>query len=283
MTIRIEDLSQHSYHRPVLDRVSLEVREGEMLALVGAPGSGRTSLLRLIAGLDQPDQGRILLDGMDLARVPPRRRRIGTLFRHDPLFGHATVAEAVGAAVQPESDPALLDSVAVAAWVARLLDVVGLTAESGASPTTLSPQQRHRLAIARALAPAPRVLLVGQAAPGWDPDRRAPPRRWLRHLHDRLGLTTVFIAQDVAEAVAIGSRIAVLREGRLEQVGRPAELQRSPATPLVAELFGLGVPWQPANQWDLDPPSPDRAAAPRSGGRFGAADGPATGGGWHAG
>ena len=262
MTIRIEDLSKHSYHRPVLDRLSLDIPDRELLALVGPVGSGRGSLLRLIAGFDQPDSGRILLDGTDLGRLPPRRRRIGTLFQHDPLFGHATVAEAVGAAVRQEDDAPPPEAAVVAARVAHLLDLVGLAEAAGASPTTLSPQKRHRLAVARALAPAPRVLLVGQATPGLDFGHRTPPRRWLRHLHDRLGLTTILIAQDAEEAVAIASRIAVLKDGRVEQCGRPAELRRAPATPLVAELFGGAIPLHPATPSAFDLPSLARAAAP---------------------
>ncbi len=244
MMIRIEDLSKHSYRRPVLDRLSLEVRDGEMLALLGPTGSGRGSLLRLIAGLDQADSGRILLDGIDLGRLPPRRRRIGTLFQHDPLFGHATVAEAVGAAMQPDPDAAPLDAAPVAGRVSHLLELVGLAKQAGASPTALPPQQRHRFSIARALAPGPLVLLVGQPAPALDFGHRPQPRRWLRHLPDRLGLTTIFIAQDAEEAVAIATRIAVLKDSRLEQLGRPDELRRFPATPLVAELLGAAI-WQP--------------------------------------
>lgn len=258
MTIRIEELSKHSYRRPVLDRLSLEVRTGELLALVGAPGSGRSGLLRVIAGLDQADSGRVLLDGTDLGRLPPRRRYVGTVFQHDPLFGHATVAEAVMATVSPDPNAPPAGAAAVAGRVAHLLDLVGLAADAGASPSGLPPQKRHRLSIARALAPAPRVLLVGQAAPGLDFGHRRPPRRWLRHLHDRLGLTSIVIAHDPEEAAAIGSRIAVLNEGRLEQSGRPSDLQRSPATPLVAGLFGGAVPPQPdaADGFDLAFPPP---------------------------
>ncbi|MBV1798662.1 ATP-binding cassette domain-containing protein [Siccirubricoccus sp. G192] len=226
VAVRIETLTKRVFgragSRTVLDRVSLEIGQGELVALLGLPGSGRAALLRVVAGLDEPDSGRILLEGQDIARLPPRRRGIAHVFQHDPLFGHPTVFDAVAAAIPDAPDGPAPGAAEQAEQVHRLLGLVGLGEDAGWLPATLPPAQRHRLALARALAASPRLLLLGEAFGTLDP-AAAAPRRWLRRVQERLGLTTLLTAHGPAEALAVADRVAVLREGRLEQIGTPAD------------------------------------------------------------
>lgn len=227
--LRLDAISCRTPARPVLDRVSLEVGAGECLALLGAAGSGRASLLRIVAGLEEPDAGRILWEGRDITRLPPRRRPIALVFRQDPLFGHASVFDAVAAAL-PE------DAAQDGPRVQQLLQLLGLGADAGSMPAMLPAPKRRRLALARALAAAPRLLLVAE---GFGPaEGRAAPRRWLREAQQRLGLAMILVAQGAEEALALADRVAVLEQGRIEQVATPAELRRRPASPAVARLLG---------------------------------------------
>jgi sulfate transport system ATP-binding protein len=259
MSLRIESLTRDALSRRVLDRLSLEVRSGEFMTLLGAPGSGRNSLLRCVAGLEEADAGRILLDGRDITRLPPRRRGIAFLFQQDPLFGHPTVFDAVAGAL-PEPPHAEGAGYARGAWqdtlgtapvsvadavsqVRHMLSLVGLGRDENAMPVMLPPSKRHRLAVARALAAGPRVLMVGETfGVAGHGSGNAMPRRWLKELHQRLGLTTILIAQGASEALALGDRIAVLNAGRLEQVAFPAEILRRPASGVVAQALGNVVP-----------------------------------------
>jgi ABC-type sulfate/molybdate transport systems ATPase subunit len=242
MTLRLQGLTRRTPTRTVLEGINLELREGEVVTLLGASGSGRATLLRIIAGLEAPDSGRIYLDGADITRLPPARRRIGLVVRHDALFRHPTVFESVAAALPPREEGGPAGAEAVGARVQRLLALAGLTEESGWLPATLSPAQRQRLALARALATEPRLLLVDAAAGASEAGDRAQPRRWLRSLHARLGLSMLVVARNAAEALSLGERVAVLRDGRLEQLTTPAELRRRPASVHVVELLGEAVP-----------------------------------------
>lgn len=236
--LRLDALSRSVLGRRVFDRVTLEVAEGECLALLGEPGSGRASLLRVIAGLDEADEGRVLLDGVDITRLPPRRRPIGHLFQHDPLLGHPTVFDAV-AAVLPDRAPDE-STEARSALVHRLLGLVGLAADAGSMPVMLPGPKRRRLSLARALAPGPRLLLVGEGFGAADPARRQP-RRWLRDIRQRLDLTMILVVTDAEEAAALADRVAVLDQGRVIQLGTPAMLRRAPANAGVARLLGGGA------------------------------------------
>lgn len=230
--LRLDAISRRTPTRPMLDRVSLEVAAGECFALLGAPGSGRASLLRIVAGVEEPDAGRILWEGRDITRLPPRRRPFALVFRQDPLFGHASVFEAVAAAMPEAEDGAAPD----AARVQHLLQLLGLAGDAGSLPAMLPGPKRRRLALARALAAAPRLLLVAE---GFGPaEGRAAPRRWLREAQQRLGLAMILVAQGAEEALALADRVAVLEQGRVEQVATPAELRRRPASPAVARLLG---------------------------------------------
>ena len=224
-----------------LNDVSLAVRPGELLALLGPSGSGKTTLLRAIAGLETIESGRIRLDGEDATTVPARERRIGFVFQHYALFRHMTVFEnvAFGLRARPRGRrPAERE---IADRVMALLEMVQLGAFAQRRPAALSGGQRQRVALARALAIEPRVLLLDEPFGALDAKVRRDLRRWLRALHERLGLTTLFVTHDQEEALELADRVAVLNAGRLEQLGTPAEVYDMPATPFVAEFLGDAV------------------------------------------
>jgi sulfate transport system ATP-binding protein len=211
------------------------------MALLGPSGSGKTTLLRAIAGLETVDGGRILLDGEDATRIPARRRRVGFVFQNYALFRHMTVFEnvAFGLRARPRRErPAEAE---IRERVLRLLEMVQLGGYEGRRPAALSGGQRQRVALARALAIEPRLLLLDEPFGALDAKVRRDLRRWLRALHDRLGLTTVFVTHDQEEAMELADRVAILNRGRLEQVGTPAEVYDRPATPFVAEFLGDAV------------------------------------------
>jgi ABC-type sulfate/molybdate transport systems ATPase subunit len=241
--LRLDAVSRHGPSRRLLDRVSLEVAPGECLVLLGAPGSGRAALLRCIAGVEEVDAGRILLDGEEITRLPPRRRPIGHLVQHDPLFGHPTVFDSVAAALpQPQGVPSLTSA---AARVQQVLGMVGLAEDAGSMPAMLPTAKRRRLSLARALATEPRLLLVAEGFGVTDPARRTP-RRWLRDIQQRLGLAMILVAQDGVEALELADRIAVLEAGQVVQVATPAVLRQRPASADIARLIGARPPASPA-------------------------------------
>src|ERR687894_2382222 len=224
-----------------LDGVSIRAREGELLALLGPSGSGKTTLLRAIAGLETIEGGRILLDGEDATGIPARERRIGFVFQHYALFRHMTVSENVAFGLRARPRGQRPPEREIAHRVNRLLEMVQLGAFAQRRPAALSGGQRQRVALARALAIEPRVLLLDEPFGALDAKVRRDLRRWLRELHDRLGLTTLFVTHDQEEALELADRVAVLNHGRLEQVGTPAEVYDAPATPFVAEFLGDAV------------------------------------------
>jgi sulfate/thiosulfate transport system ATP-binding protein len=224
-----------------LDGVSIRAREGELLALLGPSGSGKTTLLRAIAGLETIEGGRILLDGEDATGIPARERRIGFVFQHYALFRHMTVSENVAFGLRARPRGQRPPEREIADRVGRLLEMVQLGAFARRRPAALSGGQRQRVALARALAIEPRVLLLDEPFGALDAKVRRDLRRWLRGLHDRLGLTTLFVTHDQEEALELADRVAVLNHGRLEQVGTPAEVYDAPATPFVAEFLGDAV------------------------------------------
>src|ERR671917_221308 len=224
-----------------LGGVSIRAREGGLLALLGPSGSGKTPLLRAIAGPETIEGGRILLDGEDATGIPARERRIGFVFQHYALFRHMTVSENVAFGLRARPRGQRPPEREIADRVNRLLEMVQLGAFAQRRPAALSGGQRQRVALARALAIEPRVLLLDEPFGALDAKVRRDLRRWLRELHDRLGLTTLFVTHDQEEALELADRVAVLNHGRLEQVGTPAEVYDAPATPFVAEFLGDAV------------------------------------------
>jgi len=217
-----------------LDNVDFDVPAGSLTALLGPSGSGKSTLLRAIAGLDQPDSGTILINGRDVTRLPPQRRGIGFVFQHYAAFKHLTVRDNVAFGLKIRRRP----KAEVAEKVDNLLKIVGLSGFQGRYPNQLSGGQRQRMALARALAVDPQVLLLDEPFGALDAKVREDLRAWLRRLHDEVHVTTVLVTHDQAEALDVADRIAVLRHGRIEQVGSPAAVYDSPANAFVMSFLG---------------------------------------------
>jgi sulfate transport system ATP-binding protein len=214
--------------------VSLVVKEGDLTALLGPSGSGKSTLLRVIAGLEAPDEGTVVLDGRDATGVPPQKRGIGFVFQHYAAFKHMTVRENVAFGLRVRKTP----KADVARRVDELLALVQLEGYAGRYPSQLSGGQRQRMALARALAPEPRVLLLDEPFGALDANVRADLRAWLRRLHDEVHVTTVLVTHDQEEAMEVADTIAVLEHGHLQQVGSPRELYDAPANDFVMGFLG---------------------------------------------
>jgi sulfate/thiosulfate transport system ATP-binding protein len=240
MSIEIRAVSRTFGSFRALDRVSLRVERGEMVALLGPSGSGKTTLLRLIGGLDDPDPdgGAILLDGEDAARLAANRRRVGFVFQHYALFRHMTVFENVAFGLRVRPRRLRPSKAAIAARVAELLELVQLRGLARRYPHQLSGGQRQRIALARALAVEPRVLLLDEPFGALDARVRKELRRWLRRLHEEIHVTSVFVTHDQDEALEVADRIVVMRAGAIEQVGTPHEVFHNPATEFVLHFLG---------------------------------------------
>ncbi|KRA48913.1 sulfate/molybdate ABC transporter ATP-binding protein [Pseudoxanthomonas sp. Root630] len=238
MSIKIEHLQKKFGAFTALEDVSLDIRQGELLALLGPSGSGKTTLLRVIAGLEQADGGRVLFDGEDAATLSVQARRAGFVFQHYALFRHLTVEENIGFGLRVRRGKARVAEAAVRARVAELLSLVQLDGLGGRYPAQLSGGQRQRVALARALAIEPRVLLLDEPFGALDAQVRRDLRRWLRELHDRTGLTTIFVTHDQEEALELADRVAILNRGRIEQLGSPADAYDAPASPFVYSFVG---------------------------------------------
>lgn len=217
-----------------LDDVSLEIPSGALTALLGPSGSGKSTLLRAIAGLEDLDQGAVVIGGQDVTRVPPQKRGIGFVFQHYAAFKHLTVRDNVAFGLSIRKRPKR----EIAARVDELLEVVGLAGFQHRYPAQLSGGQRQRMALARALAVDPQVLLLDEPFGALDAKVRDDLRRWLRRLHDEVHVTTVLVTHDQEEALDVADRIAVLNGGRIEQVGTPDELYEQPANPFVMSFLG---------------------------------------------
>jgi sulfate transport system ATP-binding protein len=220
-----------------LKDVSLLVDEGSLTALLGPSGSGKSTLLRVIAGLESPDHGAVLIDGQDVTTARPQDRGIGFVFQHYAAFQHMSVREnvAFGLRIRKRPKPELK------ARVDELLNLVGLTAWGDQRPAQLSGGQRQRMALARALAVQPRVLLLDEPFGALDANVRTELRRWLRRLHDEQGVTTVLVTHDQEEAMEVADTIAVMHEGQIEQTGSPREVYDEPASEFVMSFLGPAV------------------------------------------
>ena len=230
--LRLEALEKRFGALAAVRNVSLTAAAGEIVALLGPSGSGKTTVLRLTAGFEALDSGRILVEGEDVTRVPPERRRFGMVFQHYALFPHMTVGENVAFGLSG-GNPA-----AVRKRVAEMLALTGLSGFEDRRVTELSGGQQQRVAVARALAPSPRVLLLDEPLSNLDPALREKTRRELRRAIRRIGITTLFVTHEQEEAFELGDRVAVLNAGRLEQVGTPEELFEKPETRFVATFIG---------------------------------------------
>jgi sulfate transport system ATP-binding protein len=234
MRIDINAISKQFGDFTALHDVSLEVPEGSLTSLLGPSGSGKSTLLRIIAGLEVPDSGTIMIDGTDVSRVSVQQRGIGFVFQHYAAFTHMSVRENVAFGLKIRKRP----KAEVRDRVDELLGLVGLTKWAGQRPSQLSGGQRQRMALARALAVAPKVLLLDEPFGALDATVRAELRTWLRRLHDEQHVTTVLVTHDQEEAMEISDRIAVMSEGAVEQVGDPREVYDHPATDFVMGFIG---------------------------------------------
>jgi len=217
------------------DGVSLAIAPGEILALLGPSGSGKTTMLRLLAGFETPDDGRIVVEGEDVTGVLPARRRFGMVFQHYALFPHLDVGENVAFGLKSGG---MRDAGSVMRKVEEVLTLVDLAGFARRKVQELSGGQQQRVALARALAPEPRVLLLDEPLSNLDPALRERTRRELRQVIDRVRITTVFVTHEQEEAFDLGDRIAVLHDGRLEQIGAADDLYERPASLFVATFVG---------------------------------------------
>src|SRR4030088_1010753 len=217
-----------------LDDVDFTVPAGSLTALLGPSGWGKSTLLRAIAGLDLPDTGTITINGRDVTQIAPQRRGIGFVFQHYAAFKHLTVRDnvAFGPKIRKRPKAEIKDK------VDNLLEIVGLTGFQRRYPSQLSGGQRQRMALARALAVDPQVLLLDEPFGALDAKVREDLRAWLRRLHDEVHVTTVLVTHDQAEALDVADRIAVLNKGRIEQVGSPTEVYDTPANAFVMSFLG---------------------------------------------
>lgn len=238
MSITLRRVSKQYGGFRALDAVDLDVEEGALIALLGPSGSGKTTLLRIIAGLEFPDSGSISFDGTDISARAAGQRGVGFVFQHYALFRHMTVFEnvAFGLRVRPRSRRP--SDARIREKVGELLDLIQLSGLATRYPTQLSGGQRQRVALARALAVEPRVLLLDEPFGALDAKVRFELRRWLRRLHDDVGVTSVLVTHDQEEALEVADRVAVMNEGRIEQIGTPADVYDRPATSFVFNFLG---------------------------------------------
>jgi len=231
----VEDVSVRFGATLALDHASLDVAEAEVVALLGPSGSGKSTLLRVVAGLERPDAGRILISGEDATVLPPHRRGVGVVFQDRALFTHRDVRRNVAFGLRMQG----ASREEIDRRVREVLELVGLGGFDHRSIATLSGGERQRVALARALAPEPRVLLLDE--PLGSLDRRLRDRLLddLARIFETLGVTALYITHDLAEAFALGDRVAILREGRIVQAGTPDEIWERPGSEDVARFLGL--------------------------------------------
>ncbi len=232
--LRIDGLTKRFGAAAAVERLSLDIYTGEFLALLGPSGCGKTTLLRLIAGFERPNAGHILLDGVDLARVPPYRRPLNMIFQDYALFPHLTVAENVAFGLKQEG----LAKAEIAGRVSDMLALVKLDDFGARKPSELSGGQRQRVALARALVKRPRLLLLDEPLAALDNKLRDATRFELMELRRQLGLTFVMTTHDQSEAMIVADRVGVMDSGRLLQVGAPADIYERPASRWVADFIG---------------------------------------------
>ena len=238
VAIGLEGVSRRFGAFAALDGVSLDIPSGGLVALLGPSGSGKTTLLRVIAGLELPDEGTVRFGGHDVAGRQPRDREVGFVFQHYALFRHMTVFENVAFGLRVRPRRLRRPEHEIRARVGELLELVQLAPLAERYPGQLSGGQRQRDALARALAVEPRVLLLDEPFGALDAKVRKELRRWLRRLHDDMGVTTVFVTHDQEEALELADRVVVMHRGRVEQVGTPEEVYDQPATEFVYGFLG---------------------------------------------
>ncbi|MDQ3695194.1 MAG: ABC transporter ATP-binding protein [Chloroflexota bacterium] len=234
-SIRLRSLSKHFGPVVAVSNLDLELPEGELIAFLGPSGCGKTTTLRLIAGFETADTGEIYLGGKDVTTLPPERRDAGMVFQNYALFPHMTVFENVAFGLQMRKEPKEV----IAKRVYAILDKVQLTGLDRRYPRQLSGGQQQRTALARALVFNPTVLLLDEPLANLDAKLREEMRFYIRHLQQEFAITTIYVTHDQAEALVLADRVAVMRDGVLQQIGRPEEIYRRPRNAWVADFVGV--------------------------------------------
>ena len=238
MSIEISNLTKHFGTFTALKGVDLQIPTGQLVALLGPSGSGKTTLLRILAGLEIPDSGAIRFHGEEATDMNVRERGVGFVFQHYALFRHMTVFENVAFGLRVRPRHIRPSEEKIRAQVHELLKLVQLDWLANHYPSQLSGGQRQRIALARALAVAPKLLLLDEPFGALDAKIRQELRRWLRELHDELHVTSVFVTHDQEEALEVADQVVVMNEGKIEQVGTPEEVYHHPANPFVYNFLG---------------------------------------------
>ena len=234
MYIELEHISKYFGTFKASDDVSFGIEKGKLVGLLGPSGSGKTTILRMLAGLEKQDEGDVIIDGKNVNALTPDQRKIGFVFQSYALFPYMTVYDniAYGLKVQKR------DKGFIKNRVHELLELVGLPGVENRYPNQLSGGQRQRLALARALAPQPEVLLLDEPFAAIDAKVRKELRTWLRETIDKVGITSIFVTHDQDEAIEIADEIIITNKGRIEQVGNPVDIYENPRTPFVAQFIG---------------------------------------------
>jgi sulfate transport system ATP-binding protein len=234
MSIIVEQARKQFGDFVALDGVSIEVPDGSLTALLGPSGSGKSTLLRVIAGLEKPDSGRVMISGGDATDVPAQKRGVGFVFQHYAAFKHMTVRNNIAFGLSIRKRP----KKEIAERVDELISLVHLDGFGDRYPSQLSGGQRQRMALARALAVEPKVLLLDEPFGALDANVRKELRLWLRRLHDDVHVTTIFVTHDQEEAMEVAGQIVVMNEGHVEQTGEPNDLYEHPQTEFVMSFIG---------------------------------------------
>ncbi|OUM97478.1 MAG: ABC transporter [Thermobacillus sp. ZCTH02-B1] len=234
MRIEVRNVTKRFGNLKAVDNVSFTIEEGKLIGLLGPSGGGKSTLLRMIAGLEKPDEGDIILDGKRVNDVPPQKRGIGFVFQNYALFRHMTVFENIAFGLEVKK----VKKAEIRERVNELLKLVGLEGVAKRYPHQLSGGQRQRVAFARALAPRPNLLLLDEPFAAIDAKVRKELRTWLKEMIEAIGITSIFVTHDQDEAVEVADEMLIFSNGRLEQQGSPIEIYRHPKTPFVASFIG---------------------------------------------
>jgi spermidine/putrescine transport system ATP-binding protein len=229
-----ENLSKHFGSTRAADNVSLSIQKGEFFSLLGPSGCGKTTLLRILAGFEQPDKGRVLLDGEDITSLPPHKRKVNTIFQNYALFPHMTVWENIAFGLRISKRPKR----EIEEEVERMLHLIQMEDQAQKRPDQISGGQKQRVAVARALVNRPQVLLLDEPLAALDLKLRQRMLIELDLIHDQVGITFLYVTHDQGEAMSLSDRIAVMNRGRIEQVGMPAEIYEAPRSSFVAAFIG---------------------------------------------